>query len=95
MGRPGVGHPHLLLTGFGERQARRQEAAAHLAAGAAEGLPPQLVAEQQKALNHLSTAYLRGLDHAELAALAAEEGFCHPTLVGLNTAAGGAHPLVH
>jgi len=71
------------------------EAAAHLAAGAAEGLPPQLVAEQQKALNHLSTAYLSGLDHAELASLAAEEGFDHPTLVGLNTAAGGAHPLVH
>jgi hypothetical protein len=71
------------------------EAGAHLEAGGAEGLPPQLVAEQQKALNHLSTAYLSGLELAELASLAAEEGFEHPTLVGLNAASGGAHPLVH
>ena len=71
------------------------EASAQLQSAADAGLPPQLVAEHHKALTGLTKEYLGSLDPAELQSLAAAHGFEHPTLVGLNTAAGGQHPLVH
>lgn len=71
------------------------EASGHLAEAAAQGVPPQLLADQQKALKAATKGYLASLDHDELAALAAAQGFEHPTLVGLNSGEGAAHPLVH
>jgi hypothetical protein len=71
------------------------EAKAELQSAADTGLPPQLVAEHQKALTGVTKEYLGSLDPAELQSLAAAQGFEHPTLVGLNTASGGTHPLVH
>jgi hypothetical protein len=71
------------------------EANAHLQEAADQGLPPQLVGESDKELKKLTKDYLSGLDPGELQALAAAEGFEHPTLVGFNTPEDGAHPLVH
>lgn len=75
--------------------AAAEEAAGHLGDAGAEGVPAQLLAENHKALKKLTKDYLSGLGPEELQALAAAQGFEHPSLVGLNVADGGAHPLVH
>ncbi|HET7486489.1 MAG TPA: hypothetical protein VFJ85_01075 [Acidimicrobiales bacterium] len=49
----------------------------------------------QAALKAASGQFLGGLDADQLAGLALAEGFEHPTLVGLNAAGGGPHPLAH
>ncbi|HVL27552.1 MAG TPA: hypothetical protein VM390_05355, partial [Acidimicrobiales bacterium] len=81
------------------------EAKAELHGAAEAGLPPQLVAEHNKALNGVTKEYLGSLSTTELQQLAAAQGFEHPTLVGFNSPvnfeppasfpAGPQHPLVH
>ena len=71
-------------------------ASTHLDAASEAGVPPQIVAESQKALKHTTAVYLGSMDPAELQSLAAAEGFEHPGLVGFNAVDGkGQHPLVH
>lgn len=60
-----------------------------------EGWSPQLAAEGLKALKQQTSGYLSGLSPEQLQALAAEQGFEHPTLVGLTEEPGAQHPLVH
>lgn len=72
-----------------------EDAGSHLAEAVEHGLPPQLAAEQEKALKKLTKDYLASLSPEQLQALAASEGFEHPSLVGLGTAEESTHPLVH
>ena len=72
-----------------------EDAGSHLAEAVEHGLPPQLAAEQEKALKKLTKDYLASLSPEQLQALAASEGFEHPGLVGLSTAEESMHPLVH
>ena len=79
---------------YGSLKAATQEALAEAEAAKAAGVPPQLLAESEQDLKKLTKGYLGGLDAAELQSLAAQEGFEHPSLVGLNSPPG-QHPLVH
>lgn len=65
-----------------------------LAEAASAGAPAYAIAEEKKALVDAAKAQLEGLNHDELCALAAAQGFEHPWLVGAETPAGKAHPLV-
>jgi hypothetical protein len=60
-----------------------------------DGWSPQLAAEGLKSLKQQTAAYLSGLSPEQLQSLASEQGFEHPTLVGLSAEAGQQHPLVH
>jgi hypothetical protein len=60
-----------------------------------EGWSPQLAAEGLKALKQQTSAHLSSLSPEQLQGLAAEQGFEHPTLVGLTEEPGAQHPLVH
>lgn len=64
-----------------------------LGAAEKEGTPAQILAEYGQSLKSSSTGWLETLDPQTLAALAAQQGFEHPTLVGLS--GGDQHPLVH
>jgi hypothetical protein len=79
---------------YGSLKAATQEALAEVEAAKEAGVPPQLLAESEQDLKKLTKGYLGGLDAAELQSLAAQEGFEHPLLVGLNSPPG-QHPLVH
>jgi hypothetical protein len=72
-----------------------EDAGSHLAEAVEQGLPPQLAAEQDKALKKLTKDYLASLSPEQLQMLAASEGFEHPSLVGLNITEGSTHPLAH
>lgn len=68
--------------------------AAH-AEAVADGWSPELAADGLKAVRARTRAWLSSLPVADLQALAATEGFEHPTLVGLHPSQGAPHPLVH
>lgn len=70
-------------------------AQSQLATAAQEGVPGWLVADGQHELKASTKAWLGQLSPQELAALAAAQGFSHPTLVGIDHDGGDAHPLVH
>lgn len=59
------------------------------------GFPAELAAAVTVGVKQHSKQFLAQLPPEELQLLAAAEGFEHPTLVGLNTKPGQAHPLVH
>lgn len=60
-----------------------------------DGWAEQLAAESLKQLKKQTAAWIGQLSPEELQALAAAQGFEHPTLVGMNTGDGEQHPLVH
>jgi hypothetical protein len=61
----------------------------------AQGVPAQVISDASGDLKATTKAWLDGLDVGQLQALAAAQGFAHPTLVGLNPEGSGTHPLVH
>lgn len=60
-----------------------------------DGWAEQLAAESLKQLKKQTAAWLGQQPPEELQALAAAQGFEHPTLVGMKTGDGEQHPLVH
>lgn len=72
-----------------------EEARALLKQAEAEGMPGQLIAEAGNELKAGTQNWLQALPEEQLQALAAEAGFEHPSLVGLNTKPGQPPALAH
>ncbi len=82
--------PHAVYAQLTQAVAKAQQA---LAAEAAAGLDPAVVAAVDAAIKQASVEHLQDFDAGSLQQLAAAAGFQHPTLVGLSNAT--PHPLVH